>query len=331
QVWVPALSERDDMEGVVRKALRVDKAEDVGELAGPILDFVWWFNNEGSPRYGASHGLSLSVRDILAWCGFITNLAEGEEGEENHYPPWRAYVQGISLILLDGMGLGSGLSPSDVQGLRKAATGFIISQVPEGAARSQAALHLSGSAPPPHITIKKDERTRLAFFGSDDFSIPWGGADALPSTSPCLSSGLGFSLGAPTTGKNAVRVLRAMQLKKAVLLEGSPGVGKTSLVEAIANASGNELVRINLSEQTDVSDLFGSDLPVPDTDGHNELPSSITHSPEQDEPKNDHICAADGSSTRARFEWCDGVFLKALKAGKWVLLDELNLASQVGV
>jgi midasin len=28
------------------------------------------------------------------------------------------------------------------------------------------------------------------------------------------------------------------------------------------------------------------------------------------------------------FSWCDGVFLQALKAGDWVLLDELNLASQ---
>ena len=29
-----------------------------------------------------------------------------------------------------------------------------------------------------------------------------------------------------------------------------------------------------------------------------------------------------------RFAWSDGVFLSALKAGDWVLLDELNLASQ---
>ena len=29
-----------------------------------------------------------------------------------------------------------------------------------------------------------------------------------------------------------------------------------------------------------------------------------------------------------RFAWSDGIFLKALRAGDWVLLDELNLASQ---
>lgn len=35
-----------------------------------------------------------------------------------------------------------------------------------------------------------------------------------------------------------MRVLRALQLPKAVLLEGSPGVGKTSLVAALAHAVG---------------------------------------------------------------------------------------------
>ena len=29
-----------------------------------------------------------------------------------------------------------------------------------------------------------------------------------------------------------------------------------------------------------------------------------------------------------KFKWYDGVLLDALKTGKWILLDELNLASQ---
>lgn len=79
--------------------------------------------------------------------------------------------------------------------------------------------------------------------------------------------------------------------------EGSPGVGKTSLVEALASASGHKFTRINLSEQTDLSDLLGADLPTEGGKG-------------------------------GEFSWRDGVFLHALKEGHWVLLDELNLASQ---
>ena len=98
----------------------------------------------------------------------------------------------------------------------------------------------------------------------------------------------GFEFLAPTTRRNALRVLRAMQLPKPgmvpflfdqilpvdvleffvfafsvdpffvnfffpVLLEGSPGVGKTSLIVALGKFSGHKVVRINLSEQVSSS------------------------------------------------------------------------------
>jgi len=106
-----------------------------------------------------------------------------------------------------------------------------------------------------------------------------------------------FNFQAPTAQNNAMRVVRACQLPKSILLEGSPGVGKTSLVTALANISGHTLCRINLSDQTDLVDLFGSDLPV------------------------------EGSGP-GEFAWKDAEFLKAMQEGHWVLLDEMNLAPQ---
>ena len=120
------------------------------------------------------------------------------------------------------------------------------------------------------------------------FSAPKGDASAMQPS---------FNFGAPTTLSNAMRVMRACQLNKPILLEGSPGVGKTSLVTALASVVGQTLSRINLSDQTDLIDLFGSDLPV------------------------------EGGAP-GQFAWKDAEFLRALQEGHWVLLDEMNLAPQ---
>ena len=123
-----------------------------------------------------------------------------------------------------------------------------------------------------------------------------------------------YCLNAKGPFRNVFRLLRAMQLERPIMLEGDPGVGKTSLVTALAAAGGHTLTRINLSEHTvclylrwfryylqyffsiykDISDLFGSDLPV------------------------------EGEESQSlRFAWRDGPFLKALKNSEWILLDEV--------
>jgi len=120
------------------------------------------------------------------------------------------------------------------------------------------------------------------------FAIPKGLRKPSPHT---------YDIQAPTTRDNAMRVVRASQLSKPILLEGSPGVGKTSLITTLANICGYHLCRINLSDQTDLSDLFGADLPV------------------------------DGGRP-GEFAWKEADFLKAMQEGHWVLLDEMNLAPQ---
>lgn len=65
-----------------------------------------------------------------------------------------------------------------------------------------------------------------------------------------ISQNNNFAFEAPTCAYNTLRLLRGLQLNKAILLEGSPGVGKTSLVNAVAKATGHTILRINLSDQT---------------------------------------------------------------------------------
>lgn len=76
------------------------------------------------------------------------------------------------------------------------------------------------------------------------------GSSFCSGTSECSPFLLPYTLEAPGPHANAFRILRAMQLGKPLLLEGTPGVGKTSLVTALAQASGHSVTRINLSEQT---------------------------------------------------------------------------------
>ncbi|CAI5447894.1 unnamed protein product [Caenorhabditis angaria] len=108
-----------------------------------------------------------------------------------------------------------------------------------------------------------------------------------------------FSLHAPTCAENFYRIARGLLINKPILLEGAPGCGKSSTVMALAQLTGNRITRLNLSDQTDLSDLFGSDVPMISEDGKS-----------------------------MSFRWEDGPVLKAIKNGEWILLDEMNLASQ---
>lgn len=259
----------------------------------------------------------LSLRDVLAWASFVATTASvGEGGARFSLPPWLALIHGAAMVLLDGLGLGTALSPKLCAQQRRDAYRVLARMAPTGVrtALARQVQRLSGDATlgselgADQASMEEEEEGSagddLERMTVDDthgtlaagpFAVPLGprGAGRAP-----------FAMSAPTTSRNLVRVLRALQLPKPILLEGSPGVGKTSLVGALAKAAGHTLVRINLSEQTDMSDLLGADLPVPAGSG-------------------------DGAdSDGARFAWSDGVLLRAIRNGHWVLLDELNLASQ---
>ena len=270
EVWVPSIGDAEDLEMIISASLGIVARD---ELVKVISDFWYWWQERlseaasGSSLLSATKRVAASLRDLIGWLRFstLTSLAKSIPRIELRL------LHGAAMIFTDRLG-------AENVDLRNT----ILVHLSRSLKLSE--LEANEVIDAEHSAVIKD--------GSDSFSI---GSFAINKSRP--SSFSNFAFGAPTTRTSALRVLRALQLGKAILLEGNPGVGKTTLIGALAEATGNRLTRINLSEQTDLVDLFGSDLPV------------------------------DGG-VAGKFRWCDGPFLQALKRGDWILLDELNLASQ---
>ena len=78
-----------------------------------------------------------------------------------------------------------------------------------------------------------------------------------------------------------------------ILIEGPTSSGKTSAVQYLARRTGHVCVRINNHEHTDIQEYMGSYVSDKDT---------------------------------GRLEFRDGLLVRALRRGEWIILDELNLA-----
>ncbi|XP_061609171.1 midasin isoform X3 [Phyllopteryx taeniolatus] len=288
EIWCPQSNDRTDLYQIIQHNLRPGLSLDGGDIADLILDFIEWLTLQDFGRH-----CILSVRDILSWVNYLNVVCKRDDNEGG--ADWdlkqdtvQAIIHAACLVYIDGIGSGTTVSSSNNATMaRKMCLGFLhkrLSKMTKPDQETLDALRIYDTS------LLRAPQWGKDFFGINPFYVPLG-----PLTeSNNLSD---YTITAGTAAMNAQRLLRALKLRKPVLLEGSPGVGKTSLVSALAKASGNHLVRINLSEQTDVPDLFGADLPVEGGKG-------------------------------GEFAWRDGPLLAALKKGHWVLLDELNLASQ---
>ncbi|KAI5957391.1 MDN1 [Candida margitis] len=263
EIWVPSMEDFQDVFKIVQSKLQVK------ELADAIVKFSEWYALE----FGGGSTISgvISIRDILAWVDFI-NISHSYLGAS------AALLNGAAMVFIDALGTNN--------------TAY-LSENSESLDRMKSTC-VDTLARFSHIDLSQFASSKIEVNVTNDsfnaglFGIPRRNAN---------QETYSFSLDAPTTATNAMRVTRAMQVNKPILLEGSPGVGKTSLITAMAASTGNPLIRINLSEQTDLVDLFGSDAP-----------------------------AENGKA--GEFAWRDAPFLRAMQRGEWILLDEMNLASQ---
>ena len=341
EIWVPSASDDGDMLLIVREviSLRHLFAADsepslVDSIAQSMIACMRWIN-EQSLQWLVS-GINVSVREILAWAKFISQSCPTSAIEA-----YKCYIHGAFMMILDGLGIGINASRDRINQFKADCLLFLLSQCPEhtlsDVSREEFFVNTS------HSLSAVGMSTHALTVGS--FSIPLvvvrplSSSSELPlllsgpqqqqkqqehstSTTPQQQQDYQYTFNAKITLLNLGRIVRAMQLPRAILLEGPPGVGKSSLIANLASMTGHTLVRINLSEHSELSDLLGTDLPT----------SSFTdkESPDDD----DGVAAAAvvksdrGDATVSQFRWCDGVFLQAMKLGHWVLLDELNLAPQ---
>ncbi|KZT42641.1 hypothetical protein SISSUDRAFT_1125502 [Sistotremastrum suecicum HHB10207 ss-3] len=265
EIWVPNVSLGEDLKDIVQHSWGDPQLQ---PYTSPLLSFLHWLARE------LSDWSFITIRDVMAWVKFSTQCRATFSSSELSNDA--IFHHAARLIFLDGLDFlprASTLSHDGIQTLRIRCIEALFDLVP--------------------CSSKNLETPELVEQTERHFKI---GPFALARVHH-TSSNADFDFRAPTTRANAMRLVRACQMNRPILLEGSPGVGKTTLIVAVAAAAGRHLCRINLSEQTDLVDLFGADLP------------------------------AEGGRA-GEFLWRDAEFLQALQNGSWVLLDEMNLASQ---
>ncbi|CAF3506451.1 unnamed protein product [Rotaria sp. Silwood1] len=105
-----------------------------------------------------------------------------------------------------------------------------------------------------------------------------------------------FCVPTPTLINQIARIFAATSSKTPLLLEGPPGTGKTQVVTQVCSLLGKECERINLSANTSLDQLIGCIIPR----------------------------FVNGVRV---FQWQEGRVLSAIRAQRWILFDELNLAA----
>ncbi|MCC6133470.1 MAG: AAA family ATPase [Acidobacteria bacterium] len=138
------------------------------------------------------------------------------------------------------------------------------------------------------------------------------------------------------------KLATAVRLREPCLLEGETSTSKTSSIEYLAMRSGNPLVRINLSGQTDTSDLIGKFVPndgllasgfgqlVADTrllkDASREIVERARREGRGLSLVESQRIAKEEELSIPDWRWQNGAVPEAMEKGQWLILDEVNLA-----
>ena len=288
EIWCTAINSDEDLLRIAKNSMGVNYDQQLTENIAQII-----IKTVNVLKHNVEK-LNFSIRDVLAWVNYIIKNYSIKDNSTSILSLNDAFLYGLQTLFLDALEMLPYENFDDIQQIR-----FKI--IAEMGKFVKAFLKRDFNCVTQIDGMQVESNKDKLKFGISPFFL-----DINPNGNIKSND---FSFSAPTTKKNLFRVLSALSLNKAILLEGPPGVGKSSLVENIANSIGYNIVRINLCEHTDLADLFGTDLPA--------------------ESKSLEIKEADEELQLGSFVWRDGPLLAALKApNTWILLDELNLAPQ---
>ena len=222
----------------------------------------------------------MSYRDVDIICEFILKKCEYNEKnniENNEENIKNIFYQSIQMTIIEGLYLNESLVPELLSQIKDSILNKFTNE-----SKNQEAL----------ILIDNENN-----FGINDFILSKKKSNKMEvEIKENNNDNHEFIFDTETLKHNLLKIIRGMFIKKPILIEGSPGIGKTTIVQNLAKKLNKKIHRINLSEHTDMIDLVGSQFPTND--------NSI------------------------KFKWIDGVLLTAMKNGDWIIIDEMNLANQ---
>ena len=300
EIWCPALSisNSEEFRIIASSSLLLSAKNDTVKqiCVDVICRFLAWL---GAQSFFKRCNFAISIRDLTAWIRFVNRTSDLMSCRA-YLKPLLALIHGACLIFIDALSTDNA-NEAAASSPRSICMEFLFENI-----QSLLAQHAIKGRDDHDDDIRHLFSLNLSDLVNDELEFKCGPfsvrkGDFIYTKSASLSKNA-YCFESKTTQSNLRRIMRCLMMNAPIMLEGSPGVGKTSLVEALGVMSRNKVVRINLSEQTDLNELFGADLPCDVAGG---------------------ACSS-AQKLEQRFNWHDGPFLMALKKGYFILSYRLT-------
>ena len=226
EIWVPNTQCIEDIRMIIKdrmemKGIQQSAVETLLPFIDTLIEFMDFYNGlfDNTSKNIVTF---VTLRDILA---IVDNMRICVN--DLHMESSFAFYESVSMILLEGIGLGMGMDRNTANRIKDTCYQYIKTK-----------MNIKDEDLSSFLSIPIELNSQSSKFGCSPYYI-----DVLKSENEATKKS-DFLYNPKTTSMNIRRVLRALQVHKPILLEGSPGVGKTTLIQSMAQNTGRKLVCI---------------------------------------------------------------------------------------